>query len=66
MAIEIIGEDESQSFKTSCPGCGAVLRYFEVDIKEGEESDYTGDKNTYRYIECPRCKREIRKGWADR
>lgn len=65
MAVEIAGESDRHWFKTDCPECGAILKYKRVDIKIKTVTDYTGDRDEIRYINCPRCNREITKGWAD-
>lgn len=38
-----------------CRNCGSTLQYVPKDIKERTVSDYTGDRDIVRYIECPEC-----------
>lgn len=38
-----------------CKNCGVTLQYVLADVKRGETSDYTGDKDYYYYIICPPC-----------
>ena len=45
--------------ETICRNCGATLQYVPKDIKEKIVSDYTGDKERIRYIECPPCNHHI-------
>ena len=41
--------------ETICRNCGSTLQYVPRDIKERTVSDYTGDREIVRYIECPEC-----------
>ena len=41
--------------ETVCKNCGSTLQYVPRDIKERTVSDYTGDREIVRYIECPVC-----------
>jgi DNA-directed RNA polymerase subunit RPC12/RpoP len=38
-----------------CKHCGSTLNYVPIDVKEDYTSDYTGDKDYYKYIGCPTC-----------
>lgn len=38
-----------------CGNCGSTLQYVPNDVKTKTISDYLGDKDTIRYIECPVC-----------
>lgn len=58
MTVEVVGEDITVLKETSCRGCGAKLRYGTSDVKQGSSTDYTGDTDYYRYVECPRCNHE--------
>jgi len=49
-----------EAFKqTGCPCCGAVLEYTLLDTEQKTVTDYTGGKETIRFIECPKCQFEI-------
>ncbi len=41
--------------ETICRNCGSTLQYVPRDIKERTVSDYTGDREIVRYIDCPEC-----------
>lgn len=41
--------------ETVCRNCGSTLQYVPRDIKERTVSDYTGDREIVRYIDCPEC-----------
>lgn len=45
--------------ETICRNCGAVLQYVPRDIKQRTVSDYTGDRETISYIECPECDHQL-------
>lgn len=42
-----------------CCNCGATLEYTPVDIKESYSTDYTGDRDYYKYIKCPPCGNKV-------
>lgn len=42
-----------------CRNCGCTLQYVPRDIKERTVSDYTGDRELVRYIECPECNDQV-------
>ncbi len=42
-----------------CRNCGSTLQYVPRDIKERTVSDYTGDREIVRYIECPECNEQV-------
>jgi len=42
-----------------CRNCGCMLQYVPRDIKERVVSDYLGDRDIIRYIECPECNDQV-------
>ena len=56
---EVIGQDESQSRQESCDNCGAILKYYKKEMQEDYSTDYTGGKDYYNYIMCPRCNERV-------
>lgn len=59
MAIEVVGKDDSKTFKVTCRHCSSILRYLPVDVKSREHTDYSGSTDTYHYIDCPECKARV-------
>jgi RNase P subunit RPR2 len=56
MAIEVLSKRHSSVLKTIiCKDCGAELRYAPCDVRAETVSDYSGGKDTYRFIKCPEC-----------
>lgn len=55
--VKIVDEtpDPSVVKRVVCRNCGCKLEYVPADIKEDYSSDYTGGKDYYDYIECPKC-----------
>jgi RNase P subunit RPR2 len=55
--VTVISKGPHQSVvkEVICRNCGSTLQYVPRDIKERIVSDYTGDRETIRYIECPEC-----------
>ena len=45
--------------ETVCRNCGSTLQYVPRDVKEKYVSDYTGDRDLVRYIECPTCSHHL-------
>ena len=45
--------------ETVCRNCGSTLQYVPRDIKERTVSDYTGDREIVRYIDCPECNERV-------
>lgn len=45
--------------ETICKNCGSTLQYVPRDVKEKYISDYTGDRDFVRYIECPTCSHHL-------
>jgi DNA-directed RNA polymerase subunit RPC12/RpoP len=42
-----------------CHNCGATLQYTPNDVKEDYSTDYTGDKDYYKFIKCPPCRKKV-------
>lgn len=61
MTVVIINEtpDASVVKRTVCRNCGCTLEYVPNDIKEDSTTDYTGGKDIYYYIRCPKCRNEV-------
>ena len=59
MAVKVIGEDTTKIKHTTCTNCAAILEYTLADTHKKTVSDYTGDVDTYRLLNCPRCKNTI-------
>lgn len=55
--VTVVSRTPHQSVvkETICRNCGSTLQYVPRDIKERTVSDYTGDREIVRYIECPEC-----------
>lgn len=60
--VRVVSEKPVKTKKLICGKCGYELEYTGEDIKEGSSSDYTGDRDYYKYILCPRptCNHENR------
>lgn len=42
-----------------CRNCGATLQFVPNDVQTKRVSDYSGDSEQVRYIECPPCGHHI-------
>ena len=62
MAVRVIDEtpDPSVVRKATCRRCGARLEFVPLDIQNGVDIDYTGDRGPYAFVRCPKCKSEVR------
>jgi hypothetical protein len=56
MAVTVIGEDADRKKRTSCRKCAAILEYTLSDTRTETVKDYGGGSDTYRRLDCPRCK----------
>lgn len=59
--MRVISKDPHHSVvkEKICTNCGATLEYVPNDVKSKTTSDYTGSKETWRYITCPECNKEL-------
>jgi uncharacterized protein with PIN domain len=55
--VTVVSRTPHQSVvkETICKNCGSTLQYVPRDIKERTVSDYLGDRDIIKYIECPEC-----------
>jgi uncharacterized protein with PIN domain len=62
MAVRIVEEkpDPSVIKQVVCRNCGVKLEYVPADVQDGVDTDYTGSKDPFKFIECPKCKKEVR------
>lgn len=46
--------------KISCrKGCGAKLEFVPNDVKDRSYTDYGGGRDTYYWITCPKCGKDV-------
>jgi DNA-directed RNA polymerase subunit RPC12/RpoP len=59
--VTVVSRTPHQSVvkETICRNCGCTLQYVPRDIKERTVSDYTGDRDVIKYIECPECNHQV-------
>lgn len=57
--IKVIAECQKAYKQCTCTNCGAVLEYTNADTTTRNVADYGGGSDTYRFVDCPRCKNEI-------
>lgn len=55
MAVTIVGEDASVKHRVTCKQCAAILEYTKSDTRVKTETDYTGDTDYYKVLDCPKC-----------
>ncbi len=62
MTIRIIEEkpDPSVVKQRVCYNCGVKMEYLPADVEQRKATDYTGDSEIVRFINCPGCKVELR------
>ena len=61
MVVRVINPvpDPSVIKQVVCRNCGAKLEYVPNDVKEKSVHDYGGGCDTYRWIVCPQCSKEV-------
>lgn len=57
---KVVKIDKSKMKQKTHSECGAVIKYFENEVKSYWKSDYGGGSDLYYYITCPNCGKEIR------
>ena len=62
--VTVINKGPHQSVvkEAICRNCGSTLQYVPRDIKERVETDYGGDRDIVKYIECPECNDRVTVG----
>ena len=62
MAVQVVDPTPDPSILkyTICGNCGVKLSYVPNDVKTGYDTDYTGSKDSYRYIICGACNKQTR------
>jgi hypothetical protein len=52
--VKVVGQDKKKAKRVTCGNCGAILEYYEKDVKVAK---YTcmGDSSGHHYVECPNC-----------
>lgn len=62
MAVRVIDEapDPAVVRRATCRSCGARLEFVPIDILDGVDTDYTGGRDPYAFVRCPKCSREVR------
>ena len=58
MAVKVISGENLR--EVECWRCGAKLAYVYTDIKEDVQTDYTGGRDSYSYIDCPCCNQKVK------
>lgn len=61
MTVVIVDEapDPSVVKRVICRNCGIKLEYTPNDVTKEYRTDYGGGGDTYYYINCPKCKKDI-------
>ena len=59
--IRIIDEVPSPEVvkRTVCRHCGVTIEYTPSDVEKDFSTDYTGGKDYYNFVRCPKCRSEI-------
>lgn len=58
--IRVVGKSDKHIHELCCYNCSSKLEYVLADVKRGSHTDYTGCTESYKYIECPVCRFELR------
>lgn len=56
---QLLGIDEAVAKKVTHKLCGAKLKYFPIEIHHLVVYDYGGGSDTYYFVICPKCGREV-------
>jgi len=55
----IIEIDKSTERKVTHRDCGAVIGYFQNEVRHETHYDYGGGSDLYYYIPCPNCGKKV-------
>lgn len=61
----VVGFDEKKKRRITCESCTAIIEYTKSDIisrsyiKSRSYTDYGEFRETYHFINCPNCRKEI-------
>lgn len=55
MAVEIVEVVDSLKKEIVCYTCCTRLRYAPIDVHTKTVTDYTGDTEIVKFLECPSC-----------
>jgi len=56
---KLIKIDKKKAKRVTHSHCGAVVEYFESEVKSFLHTDYGGGTDTIYYIICPNCNKQI-------
>ncbi len=59
MAVIVVGKDQAHVKHVTCGNCSSVLSYVYADRKQDWNTDYTGSRDYYRYIDCACCGKQV-------
>jgi len=59
MTVKVVSDKPVRTRKVVCTKCSFELEYTGEDVKSYDKRDYSGDLDTYYYIECPRCSKQV-------
>lgn len=57
---KVVKIDKSKMKIITHSECGAVIKYFESEVKSEWKSDYGGGSDLYHYLICPNCGKTMR------
>ena len=55
----VIGVDSSVAKRCTCKNCASIIEYLPIDVAKTYSTDYTGGRDYYSYIKCPKCANSI-------
>jgi len=56
---KVTGFDKSKKQTRTHSDCGAIIEYYDNEVKYKQISDYGGGSDRYGHLECPNCKKTI-------
>lgn len=59
--VKVVNEQPDLSVvkRVVCGSCGRKLEYVPNEVQEDYSTAYTGGKDFYKYISCPRCGHQV-------
>lgn len=61
MAIKVVDPEPDPKVvrNVTCRECGSRLEYLPIDVQKRDYKDYDGGSDTYYWIDCPTCRKQV-------
>lgn len=64
--VQVVGRDPVAVKRKTCRSCASILEFTGSEIIERNISDYGGGSDTYYWIVCPTCGKDVDLSYKDK